>query len=542
MPRGRRNEDDDDLPQLFEDIGEDGEDEEDPEYEGVQEDVEDEESEEEAQEENNILGFVPQAKRAIEAQATKSRTYKKQDRSGLTPKALSELAEKVMKGSEMKFRFLKIENEAESLKEIYDLGITIEWLKMELEKFDADDVFTIASKIVRNPSTDTLVPSKDAKKIDLFKKYNEVSLKTVVQNARLYKETGQEWHLENLDWSAAKVLNSCEDELRAKIVEDAAPIPSHLRTGPVLFKLMMMRIMFASREAVRSIESKLEKLTLKDFDGENVSNMASWIQGATRFLKANNATPYDEIGVVARALSTSSTSGYNQLVEMIYNNHRLGIKKTTVENILHHAVEDFNTRLAKNEWSVKDGKRKQSAFFSGNCHKCGKPGHMKKDCRVRSTGNNNASSNNRAGQGRSNGNNQGNGRNVNNGSAQQVNNGPREGSEQGHQQGNNGGNNRANNPKFKAPGPNEPQERNRNGRKEFWCNYHRRWSPTHGTNDCRANGNHQANVASNGSGSSSQVNSSATNESVQGNSNQRGQNDSASLAFLGGGWEFESRM
>ena len=48
-----------------------------------------------------------------------------------------------------------------------------------------------------------------------------------------------------------------------------------------------------------------------------------------------------------------------------------------VENILHHAVEDFNTRLAKNERSVKDGKRKQSAFFSGNCHKCGKPGHIR---------------------------------------------------------------------------------------------------------------------------------------------------------------------
>ena len=131
---------------------------------------------------------------------------------------------------------------------------------MELEKFDANDVFTIASKIVQNPRTDTLVLSKNAKKIDLFKKYNEVSLNTVVQNDQLCKETGQEWHLKNLDWSAAKVLNSGKDELRAKIVEDSAKIPSHLQTGPVLFKLMMMQIMFA----VRSIEAKLEKLTLKD--------------------------------------------------------------------------------------------------------------------------------------------------------------------------------------------------------------------------------------------------------------------------------------
>ena len=215
MPPGGRNEDDDDLPQLFEDIGEDGEDEEDAKYKGVQEDMEDKESEEE----NNILGFVPQAKRAIEAQAMKSRTYKKQDWSGLTPKALSELAEKLMKDSEMKFHFLKMK-----MRPKVSRKVMIKWLKMELEKFDTDDVFTIASKIVQNPSTDALVPSKDAKKIDQFKKYNEVSLKTVVQNARLYKETGQEWHLENLDWSAAKVLNSCKDKLRAKIVEDAAPI------------------------------------------------------------------------------------------------------------------------------------------------------------------------------------------------------------------------------------------------------------------------------------------------------------------------------
>ena len=163
-----------------------------------------------------------------------------------------------MKGREIKVRFLKIESEAESLKEIYDLGITIEWLKMELEKFDADKVFMIVSKVFQNPRIDTLVHSKYAKKIDLFKKYNEVSLKTVMQNAQLYKETGQEWHIKNLGLSTAKFTNSCKDEFQAKIVEDTAPITSHLQTGTVLFRLMMMQIMFASHKAVRSIKVKLE--------------------------------------------------------------------------------------------------------------------------------------------------------------------------------------------------------------------------------------------------------------------------------------------
>ena len=168
---------------------------------------------------------------------------------------------------------------------------------------------------------------------------------------------------------------------------------------------------------------------------------------------------------------------------------------------------------------------------------------MKKDCQVQNPINNNASSNNRAGQGRFNGNNQGNGRNGNNSSTQQGNIGPREGSKQGQQQNNNGGGNCSNNPKFKAPVPNEPQECNHNGRKEFWCSYHCRWLPPHGTNGCCANGMRQANIASNGSGSLSQVsNTSVSNDNGQGNTSQWGQNDSASLAFLGGGWELGDRM
>ena len=73
-------------------------------------------SERELREENSIFGIHSASKRAIEAQSTKSRTYKKQDQSDLTPKAFNELAEKVMRDSEMKFQCLKIESEAENLK------------------------------------------------------------------------------------------------------------------------------------------------------------------------------------------------------------------------------------------------------------------------------------------------------------------------------------------------------------------------------------------------------------------------------------------
>ena len=156
---------------------------------------------------------------------------------------------------------------------------------MELEKFDADIIFPIASKVVWNPRTNTLVHLKDAKKIDPctdpFKRYNEASLKTVMQNVWLYKETEQEWHPENLNWSTTKVLNSCEDILWAEIVEDTAPIPSHWQTGPVMSKLMDDGANHVCISKSCQIES-----TPKVFDGENFRKMASWIWGATRFLKA----------------------------------------------------------------------------------------------------------------------------------------------------------------------------------------------------------------------------------------------------------------
>ena len=98
---------------------------------------------------------------------------------------------------------------------------------------------------------------------------------------------------------------------------------------------------------------------LKDFDGENVSNMASWIRGATRFLKANDATLYDEIGVVARALSTRSMTAYNQLIEMIYNNHRLGIKKTMVENMTITRL-----MILIQDWQKENGRSRMASASS----------------------------------------------------------------------------------------------------------------------------------------------------------------------------------
>ena len=126
-------------------------------------------------------------------------------------------------------------------------------------------------------------------------------------------------------------------------MEDAKAYRTQLCTGPVMFKLMMIRIMYASKEVIKYIETKLEKFTLKAFDGENIDNMASWLCDTMRFLKANNATPYNELGLVARALSSSSAVAYNQLVDAVYNNHCLGVKTATVKTMLHHAVEDYNT-------------------------------------------------------------------------------------------------------------------------------------------------------------------------------------------------------
>jgi hypothetical protein len=123
----------------------------------------------------------------------------------------------------------------DQLKSIYSVTLRVEEFRRSLQSFDMDDVFVIPSKFERKDDGEDW-PTADATTINLFSAGKNVSDLVVKTASTFMMKRGQEFHVENLLWSGAKLLNSCDDKLRQKIEEQTIGLPVEYATGPVILK------------------------------------------------------------------------------------------------------------------------------------------------------------------------------------------------------------------------------------------------------------------------------------------------------------------
>ena len=70
--------------------------------------------------------------------------------------------------------------------------------------------------------------------IDLFHSLSNASLETVQKASAFFARHGADYHVQNLQWwSAAALLNSCDEALRSKVEEKVMKYPPEHQTGPV---------------------------------------------------------------------------------------------------------------------------------------------------------------------------------------------------------------------------------------------------------------------------------------------------------------------
>jgi len=82
------------------------------------------------------------------------------------------------------------------------------------------DIFVIASDYFQNPQQNgDLIPTDNAGTIDLFTEYSKVSIDLVKQTSEFIMFSGEDYHIENANWSREKILTSCEEKLHDKILE-----------------------------------------------------------------------------------------------------------------------------------------------------------------------------------------------------------------------------------------------------------------------------------------------------------------------------------
>ena len=86
--------------------------------------------------------------------------------------------------------------------------------------------------------------------ISLLKNFKGIGEEEVRVSNQYYSQYGLEYSVENLAWSNDRLLNTCEEPLRNKILEGLVGVDAMELGGPLVLKLMLDIIMDVDDSAI----------------------------------------------------------------------------------------------------------------------------------------------------------------------------------------------------------------------------------------------------------------------------------------------------
>ena len=321
---------------------------------------------------------------------------KKTDREALRlsdKKSYYKVRETAILGMTTKFTLLKgIDEKAtvEHLESVYSIVTRFEDLRTQVIANDMIDVFSIPSSFDSDANGNS-IPSTNATKLDLFSDSNKASIELVQKANAYFLEFGANFHGENVIWSGEKILNSCDSELRDKLVESTRSWTVKFRGGPTYLKLLLGLILSTSEKSLRALTDKLQIIRITDFPGENASKAVSFIRGASLILTNNDAEPMDMISLVLRTFSVSTCVKFRIHIDNIDSLFELGqLTGYTLDKLLTSIDKKYIELVSRNEWTpLVVSPTQSSSFFSNStqsilrrliCFNCGALGHAVAEC------------------------------------------------------------------------------------------------------------------------------------------------------------------
>jgi hypothetical protein len=175
---------------------------------------------------------------------------------------------------------------------------------------------------------------------------------------RFKRYHGQDYDLQDLQWSQELLENSCDEDLRNKIGEKLREIPSDEHGGALYYYLMIELIQVDTDNAVRSLTTKLANMNIAEMQGENVMRACSLIRGVYDRLKLVGKVPHDTIDKLMRVFQTTSVEKFNQLFLTLSYNKDIGLvdmKLLTVGKLVKLAETKYQDLLVAGEWTRCSG-------------------------------------------------------------------------------------------------------------------------------------------------------------------------------------------
>ena len=241
-------------------------------------------------------------------------------------------------------------------------------------------VFSIASSY----EDDGTGPKSNATSVNLFHDVQTTDMNTVKLANQYYMEYGQDYHGENVAWSGEKILNSCDETLRDKLIESTRGWSSLHKGGLTYLKLLMGLIVATSKKSLRSLLNKIASLKLTDFNGEDVGRAVSFLRGANLILKDNDGLPSDFLTLILNIFRETTCLTFKSYVTTLEHNLELGITELSADDIMRLFENKYVDMLGRSEWTPKSiTTDQQSGFFSNGvimCFNCGGIGHSVREC------------------------------------------------------------------------------------------------------------------------------------------------------------------
>ena len=339
---------------------------------------------------------VRQTDRTVEDISQASKEYPKEDRDSLKGsdmKAWYRMKDNCKKGISDLFTVIRpvsIDSDLESLKGTHHVRTLLQDLKRSIIQADMQDVFVIPHSFDADGKPNTLSFTNMLDGIGSLKE------ETILSAMKFYiRKSPKTYHVENAVWSGEKILNSCDEELKPKLKECVENIPEDLISGPIYLYWLNKLIISTSEKALRTLLDKLEKLRLKQIDGEDVQKAGQYIRAVVKILDAHNSTPSDLHLFLFRTFQDCSTEEFVQFVQGIERKLELdhilsnAVQKFTVsyELLLSHFEVKYLDLMDRGEWVAKSVTKDQDSSFNVNegkkktiCFNCGQLGHTVPEC------------------------------------------------------------------------------------------------------------------------------------------------------------------
>jgi hypothetical protein len=200
-------------------------------------------------------------------------TVRMQDRENLTVREREKHHEYAISALPTKFALLSLSAEKEQLQNTYNVMMRTQELFQRLDKYDMANVF---AEIV---TPDTANPGQITADVKNLRVNALGATETEVRASnRFYNRFGQPYDIQNLVWSQELLENSCESELRDKVMESLLLVPEDERGGPLYFRVMMGLITSSTAEATRAMITRITTLKIRDIQGEDIDKAVSTIR------------------------------------------------------------------------------------------------------------------------------------------------------------------------------------------------------------------------------------------------------------------------